>query len=195
MKIRQMILGLAAIAALAVAVPALATTHSATDHHKAPDRGPAAAATAKPDDPPAAQPTPPAAAASSSSLSFSAPSLSAADGARLARTGSLTLPIAFTGAATVSATGDASVGSATTKVSGSGPGGYEGWIEVPSEYTPILEPASVTARGAETADLTLTLNSAARAKLASGRDLELVLRLDSDQADPTLAMFVRLPGS
>jgi hypothetical protein len=193
MKIRQMILGLAAIAALAVAVPALATTHKA-----APDRHHAAAPAAKPDDSSAAgasrRPAAPAP-VPNNALKFSAPALSAADGARLARTGSLTLPIEFSEAATVSAIGEAPVGSAMTKVAGSGPGGYEGWTEVPAESEPMIAPASVTANGAETVDLTLTLNHGARARLASGEDLDLVVNLDSDRSVASLAMFVRLPGS
>jgi len=171
MSIKQTILGLAAIAALAVAVPALARTHSAAHHHA---------------------PTP---VASSSSPSFTTPALTDADGARLAKTGSLTLPIDFTGPATVAATGEGPVGTARTEVLGSGPGGDSEWIEIPRDYGPIVVPTSVTATGPGTADLTLTLNSAAKAKLASGRDLEMLLSLESSRSTPSLEMFVLLPGS
>jgi hypothetical protein len=118
--------------------------------------------------------------------------LSAADGARLARTGSITLPVQVSGPGTISAIGEVSYGDETINVKGTAPDGSSEWIPVPKNSKIAIEPASVSAEGAGTVELTLTLTAAVKAELAAGKHEELILEIRSSGSAASLAMVVPL---
>ena len=197
MKTRNLVVGLAVVGALAAAIPAVAATHqgqqgradAAASHdsrgkrrpHVRPPERDARSAVAIPSAP------------------FTADPLTTAAAAELARNGSVVLPISFSGPGTVVAGGEAAVGTATETAIGTGPEGRSENIQVPSDYTPAIQPASVTATTAGTAYLTISLTAWAKSQLAGGHDVDVFLSLDPVQGPsesvPGLAMLVELPGS
>ncbi|HKZ14715.1 MAG TPA: hypothetical protein VJL81_12815 [Solirubrobacterales bacterium] len=196
MKTKKLVAGLAVAGALAAAIPAVAATHPGP-------QGRASSAAVK--DSAARHRRHPrvakreASSAAITSAPFTAESLSAAARAELARSGSTVLPISFSGPGTVLASGEAAVGTATETAIGTTPDGRAEPIQVPSEYTPAIRPASVTATAAGTADLTISLTPWAKSRLATGHDVDVFLSLEpaqgASESIPGLAMFVELPGS
>jgi Na+-translocating ferredoxin:NAD+ oxidoreductase RnfC subunit len=118
--------------------------------------------------------------------------LTAADGAKLARTGSITLAIEASGPGTVSAIGTSQVGNAMIKAGTTAPDGSEGWVEVGRDFERITEPASVTAEKAGVVQLTLRLTPAARAAYAAGADETMLLRISSSNAPAALITFLSM---
>jgi hypothetical protein len=201
MKIRYVMLGLTALVALAVAVPALATTHSGQTAHRgaAPAHPKRGNAQAKRKSTHARQT--PARRSAGGAPSFTVAYPTAAERAQLARTGSVTLPVIVEGSGgvplgatgAVSVTGEVPVGEETETAYGNGPEGTTVPMQVPKNFEPAIEPASVTVAGAGTVGVTLKLNASAKAALAAGERLQLDLDFSSPPAPaPSLMMFVPL---
>jgi hypothetical protein len=133
------------------------------------------------------------------SAPFTVEELSPAATAELARTGQVTLPVAFGGPGTVVATGDAATGTVTVSADVTGPEGHSQKIEVPAEYVAAIRPTSVTVTRARTADLTLSLTAWAKSELAAGHPVEVILSLapagGATGTVPALGMFIGLHGS
>jgi hypothetical protein len=199
MKTRNLVVGLTVFAALAAAIPAFAATHHETGGLAAGGGSRSGSASgARRDLHPhrgkreATSPAIPAA-------PFTAESLTATAEAELARSGQVVLPISFGGPGTVLATGEAAVGMATTTAIGTTPDGHSETVEVPRDFRPAIQPASVTATAAGTSDLTISLTAWAKSELAAGHDVEVILSLSPAQGAsgdvPSISMFLELPGS
>jgi hypothetical protein len=196
MKIKSLAFSLTAVAALAVAIPALAASHQGArprgDSAAANDVGAHRAAHAK-------KAKTARRAAAGPSAPFTATIPDAAAQAGLARSGSIVLPVSFNGPGTVTAEGESPVGSATSTVTGTAPDGHPVPITVPRDFAPAIDSTSVTATAAGTVGLKLTLTGWARSELAAGHDLEVYLMLSPSQGPsetvPGLGMVLQLPGS
>jgi hypothetical protein len=135
------------------------------------------------------------------SLSFTVPYPTAAERAELAQTGSVTLPIPVGESGEVPLGADSKI-SVSSDVQAGGemetgfaisPDGSSEEVQVPKNFERALEPASVVATQAGTAELTLTLTDTAKAKLAAGKHLQLFLFFNSPPAQaPALDMFIPL---
>jgi hypothetical protein len=192
MKIRYLIGSLGAVLALAIAVPAMATT--STSRHV--DKGAAAAHTKR-----HSKHARKADRSSLTPLSFTVPYPTAAERSELAQTGSVTLPISVGESAVVplgadgkiSVSGDVQAGGEMETGFAISPDGSSEEVQVPKNFERALEPASVVATQAGTAELTLTLTDTAKAKLAAGKHLQLFLIFNSPPAQaPALDMFIPL---
>jgi hypothetical protein len=117
--------------------------------------------------------------------------LTAADGAELARTGSLTLKIKTWRAGTVSAVGTSPVGEETSEPGTTAP---DGWAEVGKDSERITEPASVEATGSGLVELTLRLTPAARDAYAAGADDKMLLRISSSSSRGSMVTFLPMGG-
>ena len=189
MKIRQVSIGVAGVAVMAIAVPALASNHGGP-------RRRARTATERQAGHLSAHHSPePKLDGVGARFRFTTPGLDAADAARLAQSGAIALPIDFSAPGTVRALGYAPVGTATETAIGTAPDGHSEEFSVPRDYAPVTVPASATATAAGVADLPLRLTDAAKRTLASGSDLRLSLMLRPSDGSAALAMMVRLPGS
>jgi hypothetical protein len=197
MKIRYPIIGSSAILALAIAVPALASNHAAHGARVAATpahvkRAPKHARKSSAENCSMPNSNPRTCALEASESPPETPGLTAADGARLAKTGSITLPVSVSDAGTISLNGEAPLGSETESATGTGPDGSSQQSQVPKNYQRIIEPVSVTVEHAGTVSLTLQLTASARAELAAGKKLQLGLSLSSSNSPVTLQMFVPL---
>jgi hypothetical protein len=118
--------------------------------------------------------------------------ITAADGARLVRTGSTTIRVKVGGPGTISAVGSVPVGTVKISVEGTAPDGSSRRIPVAKDYERATEPASVTTTHAGTARLTVTLTAAAKARLAHGAHADMTLAIRSTSSPISLATFVPL---
>jgi hypothetical protein len=99
------------------------------------------------------------------------PVVGAIDGDQLAASGSITIPVDVSGPGTIRAVGDAAVGDDTIAAT---------------------KPATATATRAGTVELTLTLTDAARARLAAGERLELMLQITASNSPISIDAVVEL---
>jgi hypothetical protein len=175
LKIRYLIPGLAAIVALAVAIPAFGRDQSpapapapassghaghasnhAVKHAKAPARHHRDAG-----------------AASGEAVKPTVAPLSAADRAQLSATGSVDLQVTVSGPATVLEEGEVAIGDAEESTTGTGPNGETWQIRVPSDYAQVFAPSSVVASQAGTISLPIELTAQGKALLSQGETFEL----------------------
>ena len=93
----------------------------------------------------------------------------------------------------ISASGDIQAGGEMETAFATAPDGSTEETQVPKNYEQALVPASVVATQPGPTELTLTLTGAAKAKLAAGQHLQLLLFLNSPPAQaPALDMFIPL---
>jgi hypothetical protein len=199
MKLKNLVFGLVAVAALVAAIPALAATHHAAG-------SPSHAASAKSQrgtHTPRAHHAHRGARASADKVDLTAPFVAefpdTAAQALFARTGSMSLPISFGSAGTVTATAESPVGTATETAYGTAPDGHTEAIQVPRDSTPAIESTSVTATAAGTSEISLQLTPWAKSQIAAGKDLTVYLSLEpaqgANESIPGQALILTLPGS
>lgn len=118
--------------------------------------------------------------------------LTAADGARLARTASIVVPVRVSGPGTISAIGDAASGPETISVAATAPDGSTVHARAPEHFERVTEPASAVATHAGIVQLTVSLTDAAKARFAAGKPLEMFLTLRSSGSPATTSTIVSL---
>jgi hypothetical protein len=175
LKIRYLIPGLAAIVALAVAIPAFGRDQSPAPAPAPANSGHASHARRHATKQAKAPARRHRAASSSSDETFGATvaPLDSADKAQLAATGSVDLQVTVTGPAVVSEEGEVAVGDAKESTTGTGPDGSTVHIGVPSDYAQVFKPSSVVASAAGTVSLPIELTAQGKALLSRGEAFEL----------------------
>jgi hypothetical protein len=180
-KIRYLLAGLGAIAAIGLLLPAFSAAGGersqdhkrAHEHHRAHKRAAASTVLVTPESPWIAVPQ---------EIAH-----------QLASTGSATLQVFVGAPGTITLEGEIPVGDETVTAYGTGPEGTTTPMQVPAHSVAAIEPVRVDAAAAGEVDVEVHLTAAARSELAADGKVELALALGIPDKTPfTLVTLVPL---